>query len=615
MPPTALSRVRVAMLSLALVATAVESCAQDAFTDLLTRVAARDSNAVRRDSSGNVCSIDLRGEVPLDPWLSGLRGLTALTQLALAETDLTDAGLAAVSGTPALTELRLSSTRVTDAGLAALAGLRKLGSLHLESTEVTGPGLAHLSGTRVSWLRLDGSPVTDEGLVHLGRIPTLRGLFLNATRVTDAGLASLAGLVGLEFLELRGTAITDAGLAKLAQLSSLKTLNLAGTDVTDVGMAALAALKNLQHLDVRGTAVTPAGLACLGDLPDLRELGVAVEGAGGLAPLAKLTHVKSAYLDLRGVPDAEVSAYYGSGSRSGGMSLQPAISAEELQKQQERLLTLIRSAEASAQGILKVGRARAGAGSDRLHRGGDGEDREDANSRAGNSAEGPQVPAFHLTPAVMDAIAAATKILRLDLGDLPLRDRLVRRLAGMKGLVSLRLTSPYYDTDFGTRNFGSGVSDRGLALLAGMPALEELGLWGTRLAGYALESVEAMPGLRSLDLGYTFISGARLRHLRHCADLRTLNLEHTRTFSSDLASLSGLSRLETLNLAATRVTDAGIPALKGLKSLRALDLRGTKVSLAAVAELKRALPELQVTPAEGAPADHPAPGPRRSDMW
>lgn len=88
--------------------------------------------------------------------------------------------------------LNLANTKITDDGLAQLEELKNLRRLHLEKTAIGDAGLAHLKG-----------------------LSELRYLNLYGTKVTDAGLANLKGLANLEKLYLWQTAVTDAGAADL----------------------------------------------------------------------------------------------------------------------------------------------------------------------------------------------------------------------------------------------------------------------------------------------------------------------------------------------------------------------------------------------------------------
>jgi hypothetical protein len=82
-------------------------------------------------------------------------------------------------------------------------------------------------------------------------------------------------------------------------------------------------------------------------------------------------------------------------------------------------------------------------------------------------------------------------------------------------------------------------------------------------------------------------------------DAVEINLTDTAFSDSDLAKLSAwpaLPVLCSLNLTGTNVTDAGLDHLKGLTTLKHLTLNGLsdRLSDAAVADLKRALPMLEV---------------------
>ena len=61
-----------------------------------------------------------------------------------------------------------------------------------------------------------------------------------------------------------------------------------------------------------------------------------------------------------------------------------------------------------------------------------------------------------------------------------------------------------------------------------------------------------------------------------------------------LAHLRTLTQLRIISLADTQITDAGLKHLAAVKSLRHIFLYPTKVTDAGVAELKSALPGVQV---------------------
>jgi mono/diheme cytochrome c family protein len=88
--------------------------------------------------------------------------------------------------------LNLANTKVTDSGLAALEPLKNLEKLHLEKTAITDVGLTHLRGlTHLTYLNLYGDQITDAGLEALYGLKSLKELYLWQTKVTPAGVEAL----------------------------------------------------------------------------------------------------------------------------------------------------------------------------------------------------------------------------------------------------------------------------------------------------------------------------------------------------------------------------------------------------------------------------------------
>jgi hypothetical protein len=73
------------------------------------------------------------------------RKLTALRELDLARTKITDAGLKSLAALTKLEGLKLAETSISDAGLAALAKLPALRGVTLDETQVTAAGLNELA--------------------------------------------------------------------------------------------------------------------------------------------------------------------------------------------------------------------------------------------------------------------------------------------------------------------------------------------------------------------------------------------------------------------------------------------------------------------------------------
>ena len=132
-------------------------------------------------------------------------------------------------------------TDLTDADLAGLAlpTLHSLRSLDLAETSITDAGLAHIRGlSNLEILDLRQTDVTDAGLTQVAPLLGLKAISLSRG-VGDAGLATLTGLPGLTVLNLTETTVSDAGLGGLSGHAGLKTLMLPSR----IGGPAIARLK------------------------------------------------------------------------------------------------------------------------------------------------------------------------------------------------------------------------------------------------------------------------------------------------------------------------------------------------------------------------------------
>jgi Leucine-rich repeat (LRR) protein len=165
---------------------------------------------------------------------------------------------------PNLTSLDLADTDLTDAGLAHLAKLQ-LKKLSLFYCNISNDGLRHLSTmTSLEVLNLDSRDVSDEGMVFLQKLPQLRSLDIFSGRITDIGCMYLSRIKSLENLELCGGGVSDRGCASLAQ----------NERITNRGAAALAALGKLKCLNLSNTKVNAGALGFLGSLIHLKSLAM-----------------------------------------------------------------------------------------------------------------------------------------------------------------------------------------------------------------------------------------------------------------------------------------------------------------------------------------------------
>jgi internalin A len=169
----------------------------------------------------------------------------------------------------------------------------------------------------------------------------------------------------------------------------------------------------------------------------------------------------------------------------------------------------------------------------------------------------------------------------LDFTELPLTDRWLVDLRGLKNLQALNLA-------------GKQVTDAGLKELAALKNLQTLDLGCTSITDAGLKELAALKSLQQLSLRTTDITDAGLKELAGLKNLQWLNLWCTKITDAGLTELAALKNLRTLQLTGTKITDAGLKELAGLKSLQVLFLIGTKVTDAGVGELRKALPNCYI---------------------
>lgn len=111
----------------------------------------------------------------------------------------------------------------------------------------------------------------------------------------------------------------------------------------------------------------------------------------------------------------------------------------------------------------------------------------------------------------------------------------------------------------------------------------------------ALVPLKDMLGLVELNLASTKIKDADLASIKGLINLNRLHLENTPVTDAGLVHLKGLVKLNYLNLYGTAVTDAGLKQLEGLTQLKSLYLWQTRATEAGVANLKKALPQVDIS--------------------
>ena len=172
---------------------------------------------------------------------------------------------------------------------------------------------------------------------------------------------------------------------------------------------------------------------------------------------------------------------------------------------------------------------------------------------------------------------------KLDLLDMEITDRDLGYLA--EALGNLRYLSLA----------GTKVTDAGLEHTKVLKDLQELHLDGTAISDDGLSRIKGLENLEVLDLKDTKITDEGLAHLKPLRNLKGLYLTRTRIGDAGLAHVGTLTDLSTLILWDTQITDAGLAHLRSLHNLRELILWKTRVTDQAASELKKALPDCDIS--------------------
>ncbi|WP_165247203.1 leucine-rich repeat domain-containing protein [Paludisphaera soli] len=205
-----------------------------------------------------------------------------------------------------------------------------------------------------------------------------------------------------------------------------------------------------------------------------------------------------------------------------------------------------------------------------------------------------------LNPGVQDSwlvhLPSLTNLRHLDLGGTSVTDDGLARLARLVDLEYLVVTGEGRMAPGRPRIEVNRVTDAGLAHLAGLHRLKVLKI--SQAPGVAdlarLDPRTNLTALRTLDLRDTGLTDEGLASLAGMPSLAVLTLASTSITDAGLKHLAGSTGLGFMDLSDTDVTDAGLAHLAPLKRLQKLQLSGTKVTKAGIEALREALPKLQI---------------------
>ncbi len=167
--------------------------------------------------------------------------------------------------------------------------------------------------------------------------------------------------------------------------------------------------------------------------------------------------------------------------------------------------------------------------------------------------------------------------------------RVLYRLGGRARMNSLGsregLTIILLGTEFG---------DDDMTLLGDVPNVHSVNLSGTRVTDAGMTHLSRLTSIERLDLSETKVTDMGLAELKGMTRLETIDLRGTSVTDAGMVHLNGLTRLQRLVLHHTEVTDSGLRHLTGLPGLLKLGLAGTEATDAGIAELREALPRLEI---------------------
>ena len=173
-----------------------------------------------------------------------------------------DAKLAEISDDLAqirdLVKLDLNDWQLTDAGISHLAQLTTLQELKLDGTQITGKGLVHLEGmTELEFFSARNTHITrdDDQLARLrevlSQLESVEVDYEDVVPLIEMGAKGLSDRIDdpVRAVELRDKVVSDVSIAKLVRYKHLERLTLRGPQIgrfTDEGLAPLAKLKHLK---------------------------------------------------------------------------------------------------------------------------------------------------------------------------------------------------------------------------------------------------------------------------------------------------------------------------------------------------------------------------------
>jgi hypothetical protein len=138
-----------------------------------------------------------------------------------------------------------------------------------------------------------------------------------------------------------------------------------------------------------------------------------------------------------------------------------------------------------------------------------------------------------------------------------------------------------------------------------MHTLDFLQLNATSLSDSFLEQLEPLPALDNLGLRGTRVTSLGMKHLSRHPNLKLLDVYSTEVDDSGVSQLVDCQSLVDVGLGARKITDSVFEHLDKLPNLTNADLNGSHVTTKAVLAFEKSHPKCDI---EWYPSDFPASG-------
>src|SRR5262245_26654064 len=134
-----------------------------------------------------------------------------------------------------------------------------------------------------------------------------------------------------------------------------------------------------------------------------------------------------------------------------------------------------------------------------------------------------------------------------------------------------------------------GVSDAGLAKLAGHPSLRVIKLERTSVTDAGMAHLQKIPSLEDLDLKRTGITAAGYKEIGRISGLKRLRVVYNKFDDDCLQAIKDLKNLELLDMQDCNLpTEKGLVVLQGFPKLRNLRMYGPNINDKVIGYLKGA---------------------------